>query len=612
MRRSPGGAACLLCASMPSVRLGLSLVLALALVGCGDDDASSGQSDPCKPPVKEIETPVLSTPRWAFEPWISKDISSADDTRAFVKGFRDRSIPVGAVVLDSPWETQYNTFVPNPERYPGFAELVAELHADEIRVVLWITQMVNVASYDFEPGGDSYVGPSPNLEEGERCGFFVNEAERYQWWKGSGAALDFFDPHAVAWWHAQQDPLYDQGIDGWKLDFGDEYVTSSPIVTDAGDKSKQEYGEEYYRDYFAYGRHRRGADFVTMVRPYDRSYGFPGRFYARPEHAPVAWVGDNRRDFAGLADALDHLFRSARAGYSTIGSDIGGYLDTDDENVLGAKIPFDTLVFARWTAAGALMPFMQLHGRANITPWTVPDHVDETVALYRYWATLHHELVPFFYSLSEQALAGAPVPMRPVGDEASWPGDYRWELGDAFLVAPLLDATGTRDVALPAGARWLDWWKLEGDWLDGGQTLASVALADRARIPLYVREGAIVPLDVDGDATGIGSAAHAGHLTLLVFPGKSTSSFVLHEEDGETTTLAASLGKLELSRRTKPLLARVRLEVAPTGVTLGGAALEAATSRKDLEARPSGWFFDAPARALWVKLEEGGAAALSW
>ena len=31
--------------------------------------------------------PALHTPRWAFEPWISKDISTRDDTYAFVDGF---------------------------------------------------------------------------------------------------------------------------------------------------------------------------------------------------------------------------------------------------------------------------------------------------------------------------------------------------------------------------------------------------------------------------------------------------------------------------------------------------------------------------------------------
>src|SRR3954468_18623224 len=65
------------------------------------------------------------TPRWAFEPWISKDISTGPDTYAFVDGFRARDIPVGVVVLDSPWETNYSTLIPNPNRYPEFPKMVS-------------------------------------------------------------------------------------------------------------------------------------------------------------------------------------------------------------------------------------------------------------------------------------------------------------------------------------------------------------------------------------------------------------------------------------------------------------------------------------------------------
>src|SRR6185369_14058340 len=166
-----------------------------------------------------------------------------------------------------------------------------------------------------------------------------------------------------------------------------------------------------------------------MVRAWDVSYGFAGRFYARPEHAPVAWMGDNRRDWVGLADALDEMFRSTSAGYAVVGSDIGGYLDRDDKDLTGPQIPFDPVVFARWTALGALSPFMQLHGRANITPWDVMQNNDEIVNLYRYWAKLHHELVPFFYSLSEEAHAGGKMIMRPVGAMDTWAGDFRFSLG---------------------------------------------------------------------------------------------------------------------------------------------------------------------------------------
>ena len=120
--------------------------------------------DPCQfhTAGDEIAPQKLSTPRWAFRPWISKDISDGADTRAFVAGFRERDIPVGVVVLDSPWETHYNTLVPNEARYPAFADMVAELHAQDIRIVLWTTQMVNRTAFDLEPGGDTYAGASPN------------------------------------------------------------------------------------------------------------------------------------------------------------------------------------------------------------------------------------------------------------------------------------------------------------------------------------------------------------------------------------------------------------------------------------------------------------------
>ena len=48
--------------------------------------------------AESIPTPArIHTPRWAFRPWISKDISDTADTYAFVDGFRDRDIPVGTV-----------------------------------------------------------------------------------------------------------------------------------------------------------------------------------------------------------------------------------------------------------------------------------------------------------------------------------------------------------------------------------------------------------------------------------------------------------------------------------------------------------------------------------
>src|SRR4051812_16545902 len=191
---------------MSTIRAAWPLLAAVSLAASGCHDAD----DPCAPPstaADRASPPARHTPRWAFEPWISKDISSTDDTYAFVDGFRQRDIPVGVVVLDSPWETHYNTFVPNPVRYHDFEKLIGDLHAQDIRLVLWVTQMINNSGLDLEPGGDTYDGPASNFAEAQKCGYFVNDGETYLWWKGTGGALDFFDARASNWWHRQQDPL---------------------------------------------------------------------------------------------------------------------------------------------------------------------------------------------------------------------------------------------------------------------------------------------------------------------------------------------------------------------------------------------------------------------
>jgi len=579
----------------PRLLLSFALIAACACGGCSSTDAP----DP---------DPPRHTPRWAFEPWISKDISTGDDTRAFVAGFRARDIPVGVVVLDSPWETNYNTYVPNPSRYPAFADMVRDLRADGVRVVLWTTQMMNTSSFDLEPGGDSYDLDPPEFLDGKARGFFVNDGETYFWWKGYGAGIDFTNPAARAWLHAMTDRVLDLGVSGWKLDFGEEYITTPTVKTAGGVVPHQSYSESYYRDFLAHAVARRGLEeVVTMVRPWDKSYQWEGRFYARPEHAPVAWVGDNRRDWFGLADALDEILRSARAGYVVIGSDIGGYLDLDDAD-LRTPIPANVETFICWTKMAAFTPFFQLHGRANLAPWTVAERVDETVAAYRFWATLHHELVPFFYSLAEEAYAGRATLLAPVGDEASWPGDYRFTVGEALLVAPQLDGTGARDVALPAGARWLPLFDRAADAVEGGTTLRAVDARDAQRVPVYLKEGAIVPMRVDSAVTGMAGPFAAGRDVVLVYPhGSATTRFALHSDDGGAPIeLTAGPGPtVTLARAPRAALIALRGVATPAQVVVDGVEARRVGAPDALGDGPA-WALDG--RVVWVALPPSPSA----
>jgi len=587
------------------------VLLSLTLASCTGPVDDGGVTDAGP---DELADPPRHTPRWAFRPWISKDISNGPDTDAFVSGFQDRDIPVGVVVLDSPWETHYNTFVPNEERYPDFAGMVQRLRDDDIRLVLWVTQMVNESSYDLETGGDFYEGESPNYRDGARANHYVNDGETYFWWKGYGAAVDFFSKDARDWWHAQQDALLELGVNGWKLDFGEQYITTFPIRTADGEKSLQEYSEAYYADFLRYGAKKRGLDeFVTMVRAHDASYGFEPRFYARPEHAPVAWMGDNYQNDEGLEDALIHMFESVNAGYVVVGSDIGGYLDRK----LDQEIAFDVDVFLRWTAVACFTPFFQLHGRANITPWTVPERADESVEWYRLYASTHEALVPFFYSLAEETYAErAPNILRLVTDRAGWAGDYRFLVGDALLVAPYLDGTHARDVELP-GRTPGDTTTTYIDLFDLGRTpiAAGTNLVDETRvlafaIPVFIRSSSIVPMSPVND--GLPFPVAADHDVVLAYAGASEASFALHDDDGDVTTLVLTRdgGNVELT--SDKGFAKDTLVYFLDRDAAGASSVDGATASDQASlaaaAGANGAFFDATRRLVVVKVSATSVA----
>jgi alpha-glucosidase (family GH31 glycosyl hydrolase) len=79
-------------------------------------------------------------PRWALEPWVWEDNGNTrQSTEALVGDYLSRDIPVGVVLIDSPWSTGYNNFVWDTNRYPNPQEMINHFHAKNIKIVLWLT-----------------------------------------------------------------------------------------------------------------------------------------------------------------------------------------------------------------------------------------------------------------------------------------------------------------------------------------------------------------------------------------------------------------------------------------------------------------------------------------
>lgn len=529
-----------------------------------DDD-----SDRPRPPL---------TPRWAYEPWVWEDEeNNAAATLALVDGYRQRGIPVGAVIVDSPWQTNYNTFDVAPE-FGDPRLLLGQLRDRNVRVIFWATGFVNTSSID---GPDS--GQASNYQEAFERGYFVDGGKVYEWDKGDGSAIDFFNPDAVAWWYRQMDKTWTHGIDGWKVD-SPEGNLPDQVQTAAGWKTNREYGDAYYRAFYAYVA-QKGPDAIIMARPYDS-----GTIYAPVDANPAGWVGDQEPDWGGkgIEEALDNVLASAELGFSMLGSDIGGYRPGDRSDRL----------FLRWTQLGALSPLMENGGRGEHRPWEIDE---ETVPPYRYFAKLHSQLVPYLYGLGVEAHEGGdPIVRSP--DRTL----RQYHLGADLFVAPVVTRDDWRRFELPAGSQWYDYWD-DSKVLPGGAQIQYEVPVER--VPLYVRAGAIIPMQVRDEQTGHGNVSSADALTLVLYP-EGVTRRVLRPDLGQELAVESRRDgagvTVTLGPSTERLILRIKASSPPTTVSLQVAGADASLDRVDtlgeLQQHDAGWTHE-PARGyLWVRL----------
>ncbi len=111
------------------------------------------------------------------------------------------------------------------------------------------------------------------------------------------------------------------------------------------------------------------------------------------------------------------------------------------------------------------------------------------------------------------------VKVRDINDE--------YMFGPAFLVAPVTEYQArSREVYLPAGSVWYDFYT--GKRYDGGVTIK--AEAPLARMPLFVRAGAIVPT---GPAIQYTNQKPDAPITLTVYTG-ADGKFSLYHDQGTT------------------------------------------------------------------------------
>jgi alpha-D-xyloside xylohydrolase len=597
---------------------------------------------------------VPVTPPWALECWLwEDDVNTGAYVKELLEGYAKYDIPVRTILIDSPWSWRYNDFKVDETRYPEPEKFFRGLQDQGYRVVLWMTCMVDSYSKDTK-----ITDSKDFYEEARAKGYLAGRGVQYRWWKGRGGFIDYSNPEAMKWWHGLQQQVLDWGVDGWKLDGCDTFFSGRigrlPVPFNrahAGWMTTRQYMDHYAREELAFGQSQ-NPDFVIMVRAKDQPWSHPEGF-SPLDAATVTWVGDNRHTWnyqqRGLEGALRDILDSARLGYCVIGSDVAGYhgrsnpddvgpataallagwkskteppggarlspgaATSDTPNVSdnsnapnpsavaapedGRAPPFGTLkdkdeiapnIYIRWAEFSAFCGFFLNggHGERRLWKRTQPE-----LEIVRKFSWLHTELVPYIYSQVVNCHHGGPPLMRPLAN-----GRFHYMFGDDFLVAPIHQDTLTRAVSLPAGK----WRYLFDDHavVQGPTQLTREFPLDE--YPVYVREGAVVPLKVQRAYTGLGDPDSAEFTTWLIYPAGQSQFTLWHPESHpkpEATTVkvaAAGALNLEFSGKHEPHLLRISARNKPSRVTLDGKEL----------AEGAAWKFDAKDQRLIIKTRE--------
>ncbi|MBS2023800.1 MAG: hypothetical protein JST92_15460 [Deltaproteobacteria bacterium] len=482
----------------------------------------------------------MRPPPHAFAPWNDAVFGSAN-VRRIAKLMRDNHIPSSAIWSEDfrggarPQNSDdYNLtdeYDLDRTLYPDGEQVAQDLHAQGFLWLAYFNTFAMIDSKVWAPAeaagaliknasGGTYKFQGPSFVDTSLIDLSTD------------AGRGFIKQHLIA--------ALDLGFDGWMADYG-EWLPHDAVL---GDGSDPLLAHNLY-----------GAAWSTLNQQTltEHDTGRPRVFFSRSgwlgsqKDVPVHWPGDQRTDFEsddGLPTVVPMALNLGFAGWSTTGSDIGGYQSA-------TNAPTTKELFYRWTTLGALTPVMRTHhGHTAYGNWQV-DHDADTTAHYGRWARFHTRLFPYLDGgalLHEQT--GLPL-MRALllqypEDAAAWTLMDEYLLGPSLLVAPVQEAGKTsRTVHLPPGR----WYTFAGPLQGGGSAPLQgpqdlTAQADITEIPLYVRAGSVLPLlrtavdtllplPVSSSSTSstpglTGLADAQAGRDLLVFPG---AEFTFAERD---------------------------------------------------------------------------------
>ena len=379
-----------------------------------------------------------------------RSLSTAQEVLAEVDEFAARDFPLDVLGLEPGWQSKAYpcTFTWDRTRFPDPTGFVGALRGRNVGVNLWL---------------NPYVSPeSPVLPA-----LKGHTASHTVW---TGVVPDLAQPETREILSRLFDREHlDRGVGGYKIDEVDGY--DSWLWPDHATFPSGLSGEQMRQVYGLYAQRMADALFRARSR---RTWGLVRGSNAGA--APLPFVLYN--------DSYSHQeFITA-----LVNSGFIGVLWTPE--VRSSRSGEEWL---RRMQSVCFSPLALLNAWSDGTrPWSFPDVADAVRDVMR----LRTRLLPYFYTAFAQYHFEGTPPFRPMplveGFKAPQGGGGvkdQYMVGDSLLVAPMFAGQASRTVGLPQGA-WYDFYT--GAYTGSGEVVS--VEPGLGRIPLFVRDGGIIPM----------------------------------------------------------------------------------------------------------------------
>ena len=408
-------------------------------------------------------------PLWSYGVWMGRmTYFTAEETRQIAARLRKGSFPCDVIHVDTgwfdqdwicDWEFSPRTF-PNPQNY------LEEMRANGFRVTLWQHPSVSPQTQHYAPALENrYIASNQGV------GSFSNFGGI-----GHAATIDFTNPGAVEWYQGLLEKLLRMGVAAIKTDFGETI-----------DLQADYHGMDAKLVHNLYALLYQKAAFEITEKVTGQGLIWARAGWIGNQRYPVHWSGDSACTWNGMAGSLRGGLHLGLSGYAFWGHDIAGFHGVP--NFMNSW-PSDAL-YMRWTQMGVFSSHIRYHGTSPREPYEYPAIAD----FVRQWWNLRYALIPYLVEQGQQIVKSGLPMLRALifhheDDPMCWHIDDQYYFGNHFLVAPIMNDEGVRDVYLPEG-KWVDFWT--GESLEGNHWRKNVKMS-LAHMPVYVKFGAQVPV----------------------------------------------------------------------------------------------------------------------